>query len=90
MEVAAAAWCFGGWAVVLPCAMEVAKGSSTGWLGQQAWYCAAGVDGCWTATYTWGGGGRGSRLGNGGHGFVSGAETMEGQRAPAGGMVARP
>jgi hypothetical protein len=43
MEVAAAAWCFGGWAVVLPCAMEVAKGSSTGWLGQQAWCCAAGL-----------------------------------------------
>jgi hypothetical protein len=47
MEVAAAAWCFGGWAVVLPCAMEVAKGNLTGWLGQQVWCCAAGVAGCW-------------------------------------------
>jgi hypothetical protein len=90
MEVAAAAWCFGGWAVVLPCAMEVAKESSTGWLGQQAWCCAAGVDGFWTATCTWGVGGRGSRLGNGVQGFVLGAETMEEQRAPAGGAVARP
>jgi hypothetical protein len=35
-------------------------------------------------------GGRGSRLGNGGQGFVSGAETMEGQRAPASGVVAWP
>jgi hypothetical protein len=59
MEAATTDWCFGGWAVVLSCAMDVAKGSSTGWLGQQAWCCDAGVDGCWIATCTWGGGGRG-------------------------------
>jgi hypothetical protein len=47
MEVAAADWCFGGWVAVLPCAMEVVKGNLTGWLGQQAWCCAASVAGCW-------------------------------------------
>uniref|UniRef100_A0A804R0B7 Uncharacterized protein n=1 Tax=Zea mays TaxID=4577 RepID=A0A804R0B7_MAIZE len=31
----------------LLCAMEVAKGNSTGWLGQQAWCCAAR---CWLLT----------------------------------------
>jgi hypothetical protein len=35
-----------GWAAVLLYAMEVAKGNSMGWLGQQAWCCDAGVDGC--------------------------------------------